>query len=94
MPKDSPFFSIIVPVYNASCWLDRCVKSVIEQSYSNWQLILINDGSTDDSGIICDKWAQNNGKISVLHTKNHGVASARNQGIQIAQGDFVCSRCR
>ena len=81
--------SFIVPIYNASNCLDRCVLSIIAQSNSDWELILINDGSIDDSGIICDKYASQDKRITVIHQSNKGVSCARNAGIAMAKGDFV-----
>ena len=81
--------SIIVPVYNAEPYLRRCVDSVLAQSFTNWELILIDDGSTDRSGIICDEYALEDNRINVIHKVNGGVSSARNMGLKMARGTWV-----
>lgn len=81
--------SVIVPVYNVEKQLDRCIASIVNQTYANLQIILIDDGSTDDCGIICDKWACQDSRISVIHQKNAGVGNARNTGLDFAQGEYV-----
>jgi glycosyltransferase involved in cell wall biosynthesis len=84
-----PKVSIIVPTYNAQQWLETCVNSVICQSFTDWQLILVDDGSTDSSSQICDKFASLDSRISAIHKKNGGLSSARNYGIKHAIGDFI-----
>ena len=81
--------SIILPVYNAETTLRRCVDSVLSQSETNFELIAIDDGSTDNSGKILDAYAQKDSRIKVVHKKNEGVSSARNLGIQLAQGVYT-----
>lgn len=81
--------SIIVPVYNAEKYLKRCIDSIINQSYNDFELILIDDGSTDKSGIICDKCAQIDKRIKVIHKKNEGVSLTRNLGINMANGEYI-----
>lgn len=81
--------SIIIPVYNAQQYIAKCIDSVISQSYINWELILVDDGCTDKSGEICDKYAQKDKRIRVFHKKNGGVSSARNTGILEAVGDWI-----
>lgn len=81
--------SIIVPVYNVEQYLHKTIGSVCEQTYSNWELILVNDGSKDQSGSICDAYAEKNSRIRVFHTVNQGVSSARNLGIENACGKWV-----
>jgi len=81
--------SIIIPVYNAEKYLHRCLKSVINQSYKNIEIVLVNDGSTDNSGEICDKYAKNDKGIKVIHTGNCGPAAARNAGIENSKGEFI-----
>ncbi len=81
--------SVIVPVYNAEKWLNRCIDSILEQSYKNFELILVNDGSKDASGEICDDYAKKDQRITVIHKANAGVSEARNTGIEIAQGDYI-----
>lgn len=81
--------SIIVPVYNVETYLDRCVRSLINQELSDIEIILVNDGSTDSSGLLCEKWAERDTRIKVLNKENGGLSSARNYGIQYAKGDYV-----
>jgi len=81
--------SIIIPVYNSEQYLHQCIESIINQSYKNIEVILIDDGSTDNSGRICDKYAQNDKRVRVIHTKNNGPASARNGGIKHLKGEFL-----
>lgn len=80
--------SIIVPVYNVELYLDRCVESIINQTYKNLEIILVNDGSTDNSGILCEAWKERDERIIVIHKKNAGLSSARNVGIECATGDY------
>lgn len=81
--------SVIVPVYNVENYLERCVESILHQTYTNFELILINDGSTDSSGQICDHLANQYENIKVYHIENAGVSNARNVGIQLATGSWV-----
>lgn len=81
--------SIIVPVYNVEAYLERCVESILQQTYTHFELILINDGSTDSSGQICDHLASQYENIKVYHIENAGVSNARNMGIQLATGSWV-----
>jgi len=81
--------SVIVPVYNAGRYLHECVKSILSQSYSNIEVILVNDGSTDNSRAICDEFASADSRIKVVHKANGGAAGARNSGLEIACGAFV-----
>lgn len=81
--------SIIIPVYNSEKYLNKCIKSVVSQSYSNLQIILINDGSTDRSLQICNKWAQKDSRIEVISQDNNGVSSARNIGLSLVKGDYI-----
>ena len=83
-------FSIIVPVYNVEQYLENCINSVLNQSYRNFQLILVDDGSKDSSGEICDRFAQKDSRVKVMHKQNAGVSGARNTGIEIATGQFIC----
>ena len=82
--------SIIVPVYNVRDYVDKCLESLIYQSYENVEIIVIDDGATDDSGEICDKLAKSDKRIEVFHKKNGGLSSARNYGIKKAKGKYVC----
>ncbi len=90
MNKD-PLINIIVPVYNTEKYIRKCLDSIINQTYRNLEIILVDDGSTDSSGDICDEYAQIDARIKVIHKENGGVSSARNAGLDIctAEGDFV-----
>lgn len=85
---NNPLLSIITPVYNVRSYLERCVLSVLNQSYDNIELILIDDGSTDGSSELCDEWALKDNRIVVIHKENGGVSSARNVGLEIANGEY------
>ncbi len=82
--------SVIVPVYNVEKYLVRCVDSIIRQTYSNLEIILIDDGSTDNSGNLCDGLSKNDSRIKVIHQANSGLSCARNAGLEIYTGDYVC----
>lgn len=84
-----PQLSIIVPVYKVEQWLPACIDSVLRQSYQNWELILIDDGSPDDCGAICDAYAARDARIRVIHKANAGVSAARNDGLDAMKGDYV-----
>lgn len=84
-----PFVSIIVPVYNAEAHLHRCIGSLLSQSYSNYEILLIDDGSTDQSGNICDEYGGNHSHVRVFHKGNGGVSSARNLGIEQSGGEWI-----
>ena len=81
--------SIIVPVYNSKAHLECCVTSILNQSYKQFELLLIDDGSTDGSSELCDELLQKSEKIRVIHKKNGGVSSARNAGLDMASGDYI-----
>lgn len=81
--------SVIVPVYNVERYLENCIESILNQTYKNLEIILVNDGSTDNSGAICDKLASQYDNIKVIHKENGGQATARNEGIEIAQGEAI-----
>ena len=83
------FFSVIVPVYKVEEYLPACIESVLSQTFSDFELILVDDGSPDSCGEICDKYKETDNRIKVLHKENGGLASARKAGIQIAEGDYV-----
>ena len=87
--QELPLISIIVPVYNVGLYLENCIISIINQTYTNLEIILINDGSTDNSGKICDEYVGKDSRIIVIHKKNAGVSEARNIGIQMAKGDYI-----
>lgn len=84
-----PAVSIIMPVYNSEKYVGQAIQSVLKQSFKNFELIIIDDGSTDDSGKICDQYAENDSRITVVHKENGGVCSARNLGIRMCQGTFI-----
>lgn len=81
--------SVIIPIYNVQQYLDRCVKSVADQTYSHLEIILVDDGSPDDCGRMCDDWARRDGRIKVIHKENGGLSDARNAGIDAAKGDYI-----
>lgn len=81
--------SVIVPVYNAEKYLERCIYSILNQTYKNIELILIDDGSTDFSSKICDKWRYKDNRVIVYHIKNRGPSNARNYGLKVATGRFI-----
>lgn len=81
--------SVIIPVYNSEQYLRECIDSVLEQSYTDFELLLINDGSTDSSGKICDEYALKDVRVKVFHKENGGVSSARNLGISKSKGDWI-----
>lgn len=85
----NPLISVIVPVYNVEKYLDECIQSIISQTYKDLEVILINDGSTDASGKICDKWTEIDNRIKVLHKKNTGVSDCKNIGLSIAKGHYI-----
>ena len=85
----NPFVSVIVPVYKVERYLPRCIESILAQTYTNFELILVDDGTPDRSGIICDRYADKDSRIKVIHKENGGVSSARNAGIDIAQGEWI-----
>lgn len=82
--------SIIIPVYKAEQTLSKCINSVLVQTYTDFELILVDDGSPDNSGVICDQWAIRDERIRVIHQENRGVSHARNQGMKTALGDYIC----
>lgn len=81
--------SIVIPVYNGERFLARCIESVIKQTVSDWEIVLVNDGSTDSSGKICDTYAQKDERIRVIHQQNQGYAGARNEGLKQVTGEYV-----
>ena len=84
------WISVIVPVYNVRPYLKRCIDSIIAQTYSNLEILLVDDGSTDGSGELCDAYARQDARIQVIHKKNGGLSDARNCGIEHAQGRYLC----
>ena len=84
-----PLVSIIVPVYNVKPYLNRCVDSLLRQSYQNTELLLVDDGSTDGSEALCDEYAAQDARVRVLHKKNGGLSDARNAGVDAAKGEYL-----
>ena len=85
MEKDK--VSVVVPIYNVENYLEECIESILNQTYSNIEVILIDDGSTDGSGALCDEYKKKDKRIYVLHKKNGGLSDARNIGIDNAKGE-------
>ena len=81
--------SVIIPVYKAEYFLDKCVNSIINQTYENLEIILVDDGSPDNSPKMCDEWAQKDKRIKVIHKENGGASSARNEGLEECTGDYI-----
>lgn len=85
-----PTASVVVPVYNAKSWLSRCVESLLAQTFKDFELLLVDDGSTDGCGALCDTFAEHDRRVHVLHKPNGGASSARNAGIHAARGRYLC----
>lgn len=81
--------SVIVPVYNVAPYLPECIESILGQTYHNLELILINDGSTDESGAVCDAYAERDSRVRVVHKANEGVSATRNMGLDLARGEYI-----
>lgn len=81
--------SVIVPIYNVEPYLEKCINSILNQTYKDFELILVDDGSPDNCPAICDEYAKKDNRITVIHKQNGGVSSARNEGIKIAKGEFI-----
>lgn len=86
----NPKLSVIVPVYKAEKYLHRCVESILTQTFTDFEILLIDDGSPDRSGEICDEYAKKDSRIKVFHKLNGGASDARNVGLDNAQGEYVC----
>ena len=86
---DNSLVSIVVPIYNVEKYIEKLICSVVAQTYSNFELILIDDGSPDESGKICDQYANKDPRIKIIHKDNEGVSAARNDGIKIAKGKYI-----
>ena len=86
---ENQLISIIVPIYNVEKYLKECIESIINQTYKNIEIILVDDGSPDNCGIICDEYSQKDKRIIVIHKENGGLSDARNKGIDIAKGDYL-----
>lgn len=87
--NENPLVSIIVPVYNSAKYLSGCVDSILAQTYKNIELILVDDGSKDDSGKICDSYASKDSRVKVIHQQNGGISRAQNAGLDAARGEFI-----
>ena len=86
-----PEVTIVLPVYNVEKYLDRCIESLVNQTYKNLEIILVNDCSSDGSGRICDEWAKRDARIRVIHKEvNEGQGIARNNALEIATGEYIC----
>ena len=83
------FFSVVIPVYNVEKYLSQCVDSILAQSFTDYELILVDDGAKDNSGKICDEYAQKDSRVKVIHKENGGLVSARQAGIKMAVGEYV-----
>lgn len=81
--------SIIVPVYKVEKYLDKCVESIVEQTYKNLEIILVDDGSPDNCPAMCDRWAEKDSRIKVIHKENGGLSSARNAGLDACTGEYI-----
>lgn len=86
---NKPIISIISPVYNAEKYMHRCIDSIIVQTLTDWELILVDDGSSDSSGAICDEYAARDSRIKVIHKDNGGVSAARQTGLEVANGEYI-----
>lgn len=86
---DAPLISVIVPVYKVEAYLDRCVQSIVDQTYRNLEIILVEDGSPDNCPAMCDAWAKKDSRIRVIHKENGGLSDARNAGLAAAEGEYV-----
>lgn len=87
--SETEIISVIIPVYNVEKYLEKCIRSVVEQTYNNLEIILVDDGSLDQSGIICDKWSEKDERIRVIHKANGGLSDARNAGLDAAIGTYI-----
>ena len=88
--NNSPKISVIVPVYNSEQYLPKCIDSILSQTFTDFELILVNDGSKDGSGDICDQYAQKDNRVRVFHKENGGVSTARNKGVELSEGKWLC----
>lgn len=87
--ENTPLLSVIVPVYNVEAYLNRCVDSILNQTYRNLEVILVDDGTRDSSDVICDAYAEQDSRVRVIHKKNGGLSSARNAGLDVCQGEYI-----
>ena len=86
---ENALVSVVVPVYNVEAYIARCIESILSQTHRNLELILVDDGSLDHSGAICDAYAEKDSRILVIHQENAGVSKARNAGIDQAKGEYL-----
>ena len=89
MSDKMPLVSFIIPVYNGEKYLGKCLDLIVGQEFKDWEVILINDGSIDDSGVVCDSYAKNDSRIKVFHQSNQGVSATRNRGLDLALGEWI-----
>lgn len=89
MKDTRDLISVIIPVYNVENYLERCIDSIINQTYDNLEIILIDDGSNDNSGLICDQYAKKDNRITVIHNSNQGLSKTRNNGLDLAKGTYI-----
>ena len=87
--ENLPLITVIVPVYRVEKYLDRCLESITGQTYKNLEILLVDDGSPDDSGKICDRWAEQDSRIRVIHKANAGAGAARNTALDEAKGSLI-----
>ena len=87
--RENITFSVIIPIYNVEAFLKECIDSVLQQTYKDYEIILVDDGSTDESGAIADTYARNYPGINVIHRNNGGLSAARNTGIEAAKGRYI-----
>ena len=85
-----PEISIIVPVYNVERYLEKCINSILDQTFKNFEVLIIDDGSNDNSGLICDKFAESDSRIKIFHRQNEGIAKVRSFGLKQAKGKYIC----
>ena len=89
MTNQNPLISVIVPVYKVEKYLHRCVDSILVQTYTNLEIILVDDGSPDRCGAICDEYAAKDSRIRVIHQENGGLSAARNAGLDVCSGEYI-----
>ena len=92
---NNPSISIIIPAYNVESYIKKCLDSLLRQTFQDFEVIIVNDGSTDQTSVICNEYAAIHKKISVIHQQNAGVSAARKTGMQVMKGQyFIFYRCR
>ena len=87
--SNEPLISVIVPIYKVEEYLDKCVETIVNQTYKNLEIILVDDGSPDNCPKMCDEWGKKDSRIVVIHKENGGVCSSRNMGLDIANGEWI-----